>query len=118
MRTGLSATRLGILAYPIPFLFALFPIFLLKGPLVEIVLAIITVLIGTFMLGCALVGYFYRRIGAPMRLLMALSAVLLIIPAGAPIFNFGLLTDIIGGVLCLLILLSERVKTRKAAANL
>jgi TRAP transporter 4TM/12TM fusion protein len=108
MRTGLSATRLGVLAYPIPFLFALFPVFLLRGSLIEIVLSIGTILPGSLMLGCSLVGFLYRRIGTNLRLLMALSAVLLIIPAATPIFKFGLLTDIIGAALFLLIYLKER----------
>jgi TRAP transporter 4TM/12TM fusion protein len=104
MKSGYSAMRVGILAYPIPFIFALAPALLLIGSPSEIVIAIITAIIGTLLLGAAVVGYLFRNISPWKRVLFGASGLGLLIPVQAgPIFHIAMYTNIIGGILAVLL---------------
>ena len=107
MRTGMTAMRVGILAYPVPFLFVFFPVLLLKGSPGEIALAAITAMAGSYMIGCAAVGYLFRALNSPVRVLLALAGIGLLIPASGQYYTFGLFSDIIGACLALPVLLWE-----------
>lgn len=117
MRTGYTSMRIGILAYPVPFLFVLFPVLLLMGSPIEIAVAVITAIFGSFLVGCAAVGYLFRGLSPHVRLLMALAGIGLLIPAQqGELYMVGLLGDIIGGGLALLMLawewqMRKRLKT-------
>lgn len=117
MRTGYTSMRIGILAYPVPFLFVLFPVLLLMGSPIEIAVAVITAIFGSFLVGCAAVGYLFRGLSPQVRLLMALAGIGLLIPAQqGELYMVGLLSDIIGGGLALLMLawewqMRKRLKT-------
>lgn len=80
MRTGWAGTRLAALAYIVPFLFVFSPALLLKGPVWEIAVSVATAVVGTWVLGMALVGYWLRPLLWPVRFLLALSAIGLLIP--------------------------------------
>jgi TRAP transporter 4TM/12TM fusion protein len=80
MRTGYSAMRIGILVYIVPFLFVLGPALLLIGTPFEILVSTITAIAGSFMIGIAAVGYLYRNLNVPMRLIMGLAGLGLLIP--------------------------------------
>jgi TRAP-type uncharacterized transport system fused permease subunit len=80
MRTGYSAMRIGILVYIVPFLFVLGPALLLIGTPMEILFSTITAIAGSFMVGIAAVGYLFRNVSIPMRLLMGLAGLGLLIP--------------------------------------
>lgn len=54
--TGWTATRLGISAYIVPFLFVYHPVLLLKGSLMEIIQAAITATIGVAAVSMAIIG--------------------------------------------------------------
>lgn len=56
MQTGWTATRLGISAFIVPFLFVYHPVLMLKGPLLEIVQAAITATIGVAAVSMAIIG--------------------------------------------------------------
>jgi TRAP-type uncharacterized transport system fused permease subunit len=108
MRTGYTCMRLGILAYIVPFLFIFSPALLLMGPTVNIIVSIVTAIAGCFMLGCTLVGYLFRELNLPMRVLMGLAGIGLLIPIHSQFFMVTLLINIIGGSLALVLLLWER----------
>jgi len=59
MQTGWTATRLGISAYIVPFLFVYHPVLMLRGPLMEIVQAAITATIGVAAVSMAIIGTSY-----------------------------------------------------------
>jgi len=107
MRTGYTSMRMAILAYPVPFLFVFFPALLLMGSPVETTLAVITAMIGSFLIGCAIVGYLFRNLSPQVRVLMTLAGISLLIPASTPYFIVGLLSDIVGVLLALPLLFWE-----------
>ena len=72
MRTGYTAMRLGILAYPVPFLFVFSPALLLMGAPGNIVVSMVTAIAGCFLVGVALVGYLFREMSPQLRVLMGL----------------------------------------------
>jgi TRAP-type uncharacterized transport system fused permease subunit len=80
MRTGYSAMRIGILVYIVPILFVLGPALLLIGKPFEILVSSITAIAGSFMIGIAAVGYLFRNLNGPMRLVMGLAGLGLLIP--------------------------------------
>lgn len=89
METGLTASKIGLVAFIVPFIFAYNPIFLLEGSLTDLLIAIPTAIIGIIILSISTIGcglrkkYFYAE-----RIVLLASAILLIKP--------GLYTDLAG----------------------
>jgi TRAP-type uncharacterized transport system fused permease subunit len=118
MRTGYSAMRIGILVYIVPFLFVLFPALLLMGTPAEIGIAFVTALMGSFMIGIAAVGYLFRHISLPTRLLMGLAGLGLLIPIqSGDLQMFGIFSNFTGLVLTLLLLFYEWYAGRRLKTN-
>jgi TRAP transporter 4TM/12TM fusion protein len=80
MKTGWESMRLAILAYIVPFIFALSPTLLLIGHWTEVTLSIITAVIGATLLGVGLVGYLFRPVGIVRRILFLVAAIGLLVP--------------------------------------
>jgi TRAP-type uncharacterized transport system fused permease subunit len=59
MRTGLTATRLGIVSYFVPFMFVYSPVLLMEGPALDIIQAFSTALLGVAVLAMGIEGVFY-----------------------------------------------------------
>jgi TRAP transporter 4TM/12TM fusion protein len=119
MRTGYSAMRIGILVYIVPFLFVLGPALLLIGKPIEILVSSITAIVGSFMVGIGAVGYLFRDLTFPLRLLMGLAGLGLLIPV-----QVGRLPAIVillanggGGLLTILLLGWEWVVRRRSKIN-
>ena len=89
IKTGVTATRLAVAAFIIPYIFVFTPAMLLidTTPL-KIVQIVCTACIGMFSLAIGSEGYMLRKIAVPWRLAAIAAGLLLIDP--------GLLTDIIG----------------------
>ena len=107
MRTGLEATRLGIVAYIVPFLFALSPALLFKGSALDVSLAAVTAIAGTVLLGVALTGYLFREIARLKRVLLGLAAVGLLFPHVGPGILFSWVTNAAGIAVAAAILAAE-----------
>jgi TRAP-type uncharacterized transport system fused permease subunit len=107
MRTGLEATRLGIVAYIVPFLFVFSPTLLLKGSAVDVSLAAVTAVVGTVLLAAALTGYLFREIARLKRVLLGLAALGLLFPHVGPGVLFSWVTNAAGILLAAAILASE-----------
>lgn len=105
MRTGLESVRLGWSAFVVPFLFVLSPNLILRGEAGDIALAILTAVLGIWLVSIGLVGYFLRRIALPLRLLYVASGLLALIPANA--FPGAALTDVIGAAVGGALILAE-----------
>ena len=89
MQTGITATRLAIGAFIIPFVFAYSPSLLLIDTVwYEVILLSVTAAIGIFGVAAALSGYLYRGLNLPERVLTAAGGLMLIIP--------GVVTDLCG----------------------
>lgn len=80
MRTGLAGVRLGIIAYVVPFAFALSPSLLLMGPVIDILFHVSTALGGTLVLAVSFEGYLFARLSMPKRVCLAIGALGLISP--------------------------------------
>jgi len=96
MKSGWSAVRFGWMAYAVPVLFILSPTLLLIGEPASIALAIVTAIVGIWLVSMALAGYFIRPLPVPMRLILAVAGISALVPAGA--FPGAELTDIAGTV--------------------
>lgn len=117
MRTGYSAMRIGILAYPVPFLFALGPALLLRGSPLEVVVAIVTAVCGAYFIGAAAIGFLFRDLSPPVRIIMGLAGLGLLVPAQAGnIFTIALFSNIIGAVLAILLVWWEWRNRKKPQA--
>ncbi|WP_035107280.1 TRAP transporter permease [Desulfovirgula thermocuniculi] len=94
MRTGWAAFRLAIPGFLIPFVAAYNPLLLMQAPpggslhVPELLIAIVTSIIGVFGLSAATIGYLKDYLSLIERALFFCGSVLLIIP--------GLVTDSIG----------------------
>ena len=97
MKTGWECMRLGVLAYIVPFIFALSPSLLLIGPWESVAPTVATALLATVLLGVGLVGYLFRPIGVFRRALFILAAVGLFIPV-VPSGPFAMLTWATNGI--------------------
>jgi len=94
MSTGFLAMRLGSAKYVLPFLFVLNPSMILKGPVGEVLLAVLTAIIGCILLAGALEGYlhFYGKLSASSRILVFISGFLFLYPSWLPdIIGFAVL---------------------------
>ena len=83
MKTGLTATRLAIAAFIIPFVFAYSPMILFVGESIlwyEVALTVITAVIGMIGVAAGLSGYLLGNMNIIQRIVTILGGVLLIIP--------------------------------------
>jgi TRAP transporter 4TM/12TM fusion protein len=116
MRTGWTAVRFGWIAFIIPFLFIRAPSLLLEGSVSSVVMAMITAVVGVWLICAAFAGYAWRELSLPMRIGFGLAGLLLFIPADA--MQNGELTDIAGFALAAILLGREflAVRVRRQAA--
>jgi TRAP transporter 4TM/12TM fusion protein len=91
LATGITATRLGLSAFILPFMFVYGPQLILHGHWVDILESILTATIGVYSMSIALSGHFLQRVGWLERIPFGIAAILLIIPE--------FYTDVIGLVM-------------------
>ncbi|NPV26174.1 MAG: TRAP transporter permease [Firmicutes bacterium] len=80
MRAGGIASKNVMVAYLIPFLFVYFPALMAKAPALDIVMTTLAALLGVVALSAAWSNYFQRPCNILERLLLVVSAVMLIYP--------------------------------------
>lgn len=88
LRTALSAMKLGIVAYLVPFIFVFKPSLLLVGSAVDILESILFGIIGVVILAIAVEGHLFEKLGFWTRILLFLSGLTVMIP--------GVTYDILG----------------------
>jgi TRAP transporter 4TM/12TM fusion protein len=103
-KTGWVGMRLGIVAYVVPFIFAFHPALLLKGPVVEIMVALVSAVMGVLLMSIGLAGFLFRPLGWYARAIALLAGLLLIPP---PSGFYWLITNVTGFVIGGLFLLLE-----------
>ena len=92
MKTAVTATKLAIGAFIVPYVFALNPAMLfIDTTAVEVITICVTSLVGIFAVSAALEGYLIKHMPVYQRIISVVGGLLLIYP--------GALTDIIGIVL-------------------
>lgn len=109
MKTAFAAIKLSVAGFLVPYIFVYSPIMLGVGfNLPEIVQVIVTSTAGVIALGAAMEGHLLCETKWYERLLLIAAAVDLIIP--------GLITDVIGAALFMVILVSQRTRMRHTSA--
>jgi TRAP transporter 4TM/12TM fusion protein len=103
-QTGWVAVRVGAAGFVVPFMFVFEPSLLMIGSWTDIVPAFITATIGTICLAAGLFGYLLREARLWERAALIAAAVLLIKP--------GLITDLIGAVLLLIVVACQLLAAR------
>ncbi len=113
MKTGVNATKLAIAAFIVPYIFALSPqmLFVDVDSVFQVVQICISALLGIFGVAAALNGFLFRRLAAPLRVVLAVGGLGMMIP--------GVITDVLGLVLMVGIFLYEYLmaKRQKAASG-
>ncbi len=79
-QTGWTAMRLGIAAYVVPFIFALHPPLIFIGSASEIMAAIVTAVLGIFLLAAGCAGYLFGELSWSKRGCLWLASLLLLTP--------------------------------------
>ncbi len=110
MKTAMTATKLAIGAFIVPYVFALNPAMLFVNTTAwEVVLICITSLIGIFGVSSALEGWLLHDMPIYQRILSLVGGLLLIYP--------GLVTDLIGLALVGTTVVLQIIVNKKALAN-
>jgi TRAP transporter 4TM/12TM fusion protein len=99
MRTGLTAVRLGLPGFILPFIFVYHPQLLLQGTLLEIVTAVVSATLGMFCLAVFFEGYFFCRLSSIETAIAAVASMGLIYPEK--------ISDMVGYLLFALLLFSQ-----------
>ena len=106
LRSGIEATRLAIAAFLVPYIFIYSPqMLMLNAHWYEILLIVVTALIGMFGIGMAVEKFWESKLNIIQQLLALSGGLLLIIP--------GLVTDAIGLALIAAVVLWQRVQNPK-----
>lgn len=116
MKTGFNATRLGVAAYLVPYMFVMNPVLVLVRPegmatamfILTVVKAIITALIGMMGLATGFTGYFKTSCKVWERIVLIASGLLLV--------DAGTLTDIVGIGMFLLIYFIQKKRAKDIPA--
>jgi len=101
MKTGVTAMKLGIVAFIIPFMFVFEPALLMQGSTTEIVTAFASALVGVIGVASGMQNWLLVRCRWERALLLA-SGLMLIFP--------GLITDTIGLSSLLIVLFAQRLR--------
>ncbi len=113
IKTGVQATKLGIAAFIIPFIFVFNPQMLLFGVAghpVEMIWMIISAIIGIIGIGAGVEGYLLTNMTWYERILAIVGGLGLVTP--------GVLTDTAGAALLVIAIILQIVKSRKTAKPL
>lgn len=106
LKTGVNASKLAIAAFIIPYIFVLSPVILMvEGTPLDLISATVTALIGMVSLSSALIGFLADKCNLLERLLLVAGGLLMIQP--------GIVTDVIGIVIFVAILLLQTKRCQK-----
>ena len=110
IKTGLTATRLSITAFIIPYIFIFSPAMLLieTTPL-KVIQIVITSFVGMLSLAAGNEGFLLHKVKLPWRLAAVVGGLLLIDP--------GLIGDLIGFGLIAIVLLVQIIERKQAGAT-
>jgi len=111
IKTGITATKLAITAFIIPYIFVFSPVMLWIGatPL-NVVQIIFSSLIGMLSLSAGVQGFMLSKISPPFRILAVIGGLTLIHP--------GIVTDLVGLCLIILLVAVQVISWRKEKASI
>ena len=109
MKTAFNASKLAIAAFIVPYIFAMNPAMLLVDTTtLQVILVVVSSLIGIFGVATGLNGYLFRPIHSLLRVVIAAAGLLMMDPT--------VMTDIIGIVLMVAVIAVQYLGRKKAAA--
>ncbi|WP_432663703.1 TRAP transporter permease [Wukongibacter baidiensis] len=109
-QTGFQAIKLALAGFIVPYIFVYSPsLLLIDTTVVDIILVLITAVIGVIALGASVEGYLNRNLNIINRLLLFVSALMLINP--------GIYSDGIGVIIFILIFISGKISGKKVLSN-
>ncbi|MPN59263.1 hypothetical protein SDC9_206984 [bioreactor metagenome] len=107
-KTGLTATRIAITAFIIPYIFAFNPdLLLIGGSISQAILILITAFIGMVGISAGMEGYMHTHLKVYERIVCVLGGIMLIVP--------GVYSDFIGILLVAIMVATQIIKKRKTA---
>ncbi|WP_366658230.1 TRAP transporter fused permease subunit [Fodinicurvata sp. EGI_FJ10296] len=109
MGTGITACRLGIAAFIIPFMMVYNSELVMQGTFLAIVLASLTALVGVSCLAAGLEGFVLARANALERIMLVSAGLVLIVP--------GIFSDMIGIALIAFVAMTQLRKRAALAAS-
>lgn len=109
MKTALTATKLAIAAFIVPYVFALNPAMLfIDTGIFEVIQICITSFVGIFAVSAALEGYLFCNMPWYLRVISAVGGLMLIYP--------GIVTDLVGLGLVVVAVATQYISNKKAIA--
>lgn len=108
LKTGVTATRLAITAFIVPYIFAFSPEMLIIGsdkPWYEIVLLVVTALCGIYIISAGMEGYMFKNMSWFERILALAGGLFMVIP--------GIVTDAVGIALIVLVVTIQKLGAKK-----
>ena len=111
MKTGITATKLAIAAFIVPYIFAYNPSMLFVGDVAwyDVIIISITALLGLFGIAAALNGYLYRKIPVILRIALIAGGLGMMIP--------GLASDLIGLAVVAAVVAFQYFSNKKQTAS-
>ena len=109
MKTAFNASKLAIGAFIVPYIFAMNPAMLLVDTTtLQVVLVVVTSVLGIFGVAAGLNGYLFRPIHPVLRVLLAAGGLLMMDPTP--------MTDVVGVILMAVVIIVQFFLGRKKAA--
>ncbi len=109
MKTAFNASKLAIGAFIVPYIFAMNPAMLLVDTTtLQVVLVVVTSVLGIFGVAAGLNGYLFRPIHPVLRVLLAAGGLLMMDPTS--------MTDVVGVILMAVVIIVQFFLGRKKAA--
>jgi len=115
LATGWKAVQFGWSAYLIPFLFVFSPALVMQGTWTEIVLTVLTALVGVWCVSGAIIGYLGGRLSLAMRVIYVVVGLALLLPVDT--FPHAEWINVLGAVLLTTLLTVTRVMHRDRRAE-
>jgi TRAP transporter 4TM/12TM fusion protein len=112
VRAGFAGVKFGWSAYIVPFLFVSSPTLLMQGTPGNVTLAVITAIMGVYLVSVAVAGFMTRPVGPVLRVAFAASGIAMMVPSNA--FPGALWTDVGGFVIGAGLILLELGAVRRA----
>ena len=109
LKTGVTATRIAITAFIIPYVFAFNPdMLLVDGSLVSAIMITISAFIGMLGIATGMEGFMTTKLNIVQRIMCLLGGIFLIIPGSS--------TDLIGIILVIIVFAMQHMGTKKTEA--
>src|SRR5699024_5718330 len=91
LKTGVTALRLAIAGFLIPFVFVLEPSLLLEGSVSELIPALVTVILGMVAIAAGLAGYFFMPSARLEKAVLIIGGGMMVYPSiGGSVVGIGL----------------------------